>query len=118
MTIISSINWLNNPIDDLIQAVHDEYRLLRCAIYFDPELYENEKAYGYTQFDGDKIIIALDAGVPYKDLLEVLAHELAHAIAGKDSEHNDEWERIFDKIYELYDKYCENKYNGGELKLK
>ena len=62
------------------------------------------KKYGMTFFpdNGSDPIIQLDCNLSVKDAVEVLAHELAHVIAGIDKNHGKEWEDIFSEIHELY----------------
>lgn len=38
----------------------------------------------------------------FETATELLAHELAHAVAGKEAEHNVVWEEQFDKLNEFY----------------
>jgi hypothetical protein len=42
---------------------------------------------------------------------EILAHELAHVVAGKGHGHDSIWEDIFHKIAEKYEELFEAKFN-------
>ena len=56
------------------------------------DLHAEEGAWGRTHFDSNPIIIELDVDCPVRGALDVLAHELAHVIAGFEAGHGPEWE--------------------------
>lgn len=110
-----SIKWLNTPFEDVIQAAINIRGDINCEIVFNPELYNEDNIYGATHFREDgSVLIELDTNMQMSSLLETLSHELAHVIAGKEAEHNEKWEKIFEDIYAEYNRYCMSKY-GGDL---
>lgn len=105
------INWINTPLDDVIQSVSNLYGELNCDIVFDPELRNRENVYGLTNFFEDgTILIELDTESSLNIIVETLAHELAHVVAGVDAEHGDKWEEVFENIFVEYERYCKEKY--------
>lgn len=69
---------------------------------------EQEMVYaGFTMFseDGRKpLFIYVNGGVPIEHTVEIIAHEVAHVIAGVDADHGEKFQTVFDEIYQ---KYCE-----------
>ena len=65
---------------------------------------DGEPAYGLTIFPKDDGIpeVLISAEAPISAAAELLAHELAHVVAGKNAEHGPEWEAVFDAIHEEY----------------
>ena len=103
------IKWTNTPLDDVIKCAEKVYGQISCTIEIVP--IEEEKTYGCTTFcDDGEIVVTLNAAIPYMYLLEILAHELAHVIAGKGHDHDETWEKIFDNIHKEYDRYAREKY--------
>lgn len=100
----------NNPFDKILDIFENNY----------PEIAEkiteisfanitNKNVFGSTEFqDNGKIIIHIGIKGKYnkplgiEDSTEILAHELAHAIAGIGAEHNQEWENAFERLHQLY----------------
>lgn len=106
------IKWFNTPFEDVIQSATNIYGELNCEIGFNPKLHCEEEAYGVTQWCEDgTVVVQLDADTSITHLIEILAHELAHVIIGKDEEHTEKWEKAFDNIFKEYNRYCKEKYN-------
>jgi Zn-dependent peptidase ImmA (M78 family) len=55
---------------------------------------------GQTDFDRKLILIHHDQ-TPTQ-MIDVIAHELAHVICGLESGHNDGWENTYGRIFTLY----------------
>lgn len=58
--------------------------------------------FGLYGDDGGLPVIYVSAVLPFNNVVEVVAHEMAHVIAGQDEEHNEEWEQAFADIHLLY----------------
>lgn len=107
------VQWGNTPFDDVIQAALNLYPDIECEIYFVQDLKERENAYGATQFcDDGTIYIELDANTTVVHLIEILAHELAHVVVNRSEEddHGEKWEKVFEEIFQEYNRYGEEKY--------
>lgn len=99
----------NNPIDILLAVFEKNFPKTAEKIKTIEFAIIEDGAFGVTQFNDDgSIEICIS---PYKKrkhkmdfetATELLAHELAHAIAGEEAEHNAVWEAQFDKLNELY----------------
>lgn len=99
----------NNPIDILLAVFEENFPKTAEKIKTVAFAMIEDGAFGVTQFNDDGSIEIYIS--PYKKrkqkmdfetATELLAHELAHAIAGKEAEHNAVWEAQFDKLNELY----------------
>lgn len=67
-----------------------------------------DDACGFTYFDGDKTpVIAIHSEVPTDASIEIIAHEVAHVVAGKNEGHGAKWEEIFNTIHLEYTKVVE-----------
>lgn len=99
----------NNPIDILLYAFEkcfpktaEKIKTIEFAVI--------DEGFACTDFADDGSIsiyisptIKNDEPITFEVATELLAHELAHAIAGKEAEHNAVWEAQFDKLNELYE---------------
>lgn len=105
---------VNNPIDLLLSGFEKEYpeaakKINRIAFG------EVDNGFAMTTFDDDgraEIILSPTikdgAEITFLIATELLAHELAHIIAGADAEHGEEWEKHCDRLFELYMIEAEN----------
>ena len=98
----------NNPIDILL-AVFEKNFPKTAEKVKTIEFACVDEGFACTDFADDgsisiyiSPIIKNDEPITFEVATELLAHELAHAIAGKDEEHNAVWEAQFDKLNELY----------------
>ena len=102
-----------NPFQDVIEAAISisKKNLKKCTIQFDPKLANGDNyPHGETIFQKDnKIIIAISSKLSIENALEVLAHELAHAIVGYDDKHRYKWKKAFLKIHKEYIKIVKEK---------
>jgi Zn-dependent peptidase ImmA (M78 family) len=100
-----------NPFQDIINAAKFISPKLKCIIQFDPKLANGDNyPHGETLFQKDKsIIISVSSKLSVENALEVLAHELAHAIVGYDDKHGYKWKRVFNKIHKEYIKIVKRK---------
>jgi len=65
--------------------------------------------WGYTEFPESSetpVIIRLSVWLPIIHTCEILAHELAHVVAGLEASHGEKWEQEFSKIHQkVWDNY-------------
>lgn len=96
----------NNPIDITLEAVSILYPDLKCRIQFNPELRGMEHGEcGSCVFEDDGIYIDISTEIPFIAISEIIAHEIAHAVTGKNVEgdgHTKEWEAEFENILKKY----------------
>jgi len=95
-----------NPFTVVIDIFTDMYPDKSCKIEFVQELYKKEKAYGGAHFpgDGSNPTVSIDVETPVLGAVEVLAHELSHVAVGEGKGHGKEWEKVFDDIYNEFNK--------------
>jgi len=101
-----------NPYEVLLQAVKNLYGDFNVHIEFDASFRKRFVFFGHwgeTCFPDDNgpPTIKVSAHLPVIHSLEIIAHELAHVIAGQSAGHNREWEEIFEKIYKEWEKLAE-----------
>lgn len=92
-----------NPHQIIIDIFNKNFPEIECDIVFVTGLYKTEQAYGCIEYDTTPMKISIDAEeTSYAISIEILAHELAHAVAGKKNKHGKKWEMVFNKINQLY----------------
>lgn len=102
---------MNDPTAIVALAFRELYPRLRYYAQYVPSLEDNDgqTAYGLTIFpdDGSTPVVCISAEAPVSAAPELLAHELAHIVAGETAEHGPEWkaaeEAIFQKYNEIFD---------------
>jgi predicted SnoaL-like aldol condensation-catalyzing enzyme len=107
----------NNPIDTVMQAANELYPDLKVFMQFDPSvrhgkfLFLRWGTHGYTNFPADKSEpqINISSKINLGRIVEVIAHEIAHAVAGYDADHGKAWQTEFDKIFDKYNEIMRSK---------
>ena len=103
--------FVNNPFPALFEAFECLYKYAESVeVYlvmpeeFDLTGDDGETAVGLTLCpdDGGEPVIYVSAELPFYNVVEIVAHEMAHVIAGQDAGHSDEWEQAFSDIHMLY----------------
>jgi hypothetical protein len=98
------------PFDLVLQAVNELYPGFDVSISFLPEeefakYVKDSAAYGVTLFEVNlPPLILINAMTPAMHCVEIIAHEVAHVVAGLRAGHGKKWWKEFENIYE---KYCE-----------
>lgn len=89
-----------DPFQLVLDVAHDLFPKFRADIYFGAE---SDKGYGSTDFPEGKVPnITISAEVPYGAAPEILAHEIAHVVAGIKAGHGKKWDDVFTKIQREY----------------
>lgn len=93
---------VQNPISELEAAARDAFPAIDCDVTF--AVFPDDGPYGQTLWpdDGGRVVVQVAVGIPLEAVVEVMAHELAHVVAGADAEHGQEWEAAFDAIHRAY----------------
>lgn len=97
----------NNPIDILL-AVFEKHFPKTAEQIKTIEFAHIDEGFACADFNKDGIRIFIsptikdNAPITFEVATELLAHELAHAIAGEEAGHGVIWEAQFDKLNELY----------------
>jgi hypothetical protein len=107
---MEKIKYLNNPFDTVIQATKELYPGLRADIQFDDRLRYFKFLFirighcGETWFpeDGSTPLINVSTNIPFRGMIDVLAHELAYAAVGHGKGHGVEWRGAFEAIHKKY----------------
>ena len=103
-----SITIFGDPIQAVVSVCEKLYPEVNIEIAFEDREFEGEEGLGYTLFpdDGSEPYIIISADVPYKGVIEIIAHEVAHVVIGElpDGEdyHGAEWQTEFDRIHRAY----------------
>ena len=99
---------INNPIDILLSVFEKEYpseaKKINKIVFS-----KIDKGFGATLFNDDGSVdvfisptLRRGKAITVEIAAELLAHELAHVIAGYEAEHGEVWEKHYDRLYELY----------------
>jgi hypothetical protein len=104
------VKFVGDPMAEIIKAAEFLYPSLDVEIYvgaFDEE--ESDAPLGRTVWpdDGSPVYITISLDCPLCAMPEIMAHEIAHVVAGIDAEHGDAWEAEFSRIHEQYGKQME-----------
>lgn len=97
-------------INDPMPLIYKAFRLLYPEtqvdeIYYQPGLTDDDEKEicGFTNFADDGTVqIFVSADITVLNAAEILAHELAHVVVGKDNGHNEKWESVFSEIHKKY----------------
>lgn len=98
------MNIINNPIEMLQKVMDEHYPDLKVDIYFGEQETNGVDKLGVTIFpdDGSQPVIEVNPYIPLAHITEIVAHELAHVIAGVEAEHGEAWETEFENISTLF----------------
>lgn len=110
----------NDPYQLLLAAVKNIYGYINVNISFDPTIRKRFfwGYWGVTDFDCTPVEIRISAHLPVFHSLEILAHELAHAIVGYEEGHNKKWEECFDKIHQEHQRLLRKEYDDLIIKKR
>ena len=97
----------NDPFSLVWKAFQNLYPDKECEVWYDQHQGDNHrKEYGYTNFPNDgsisQILIFAEHNINIQT--ETLAHELAHVAVGVEHEHDEEWEKAFQDIFDEYER--------------
>lgn len=98
------MNIINNPIDMLLEVMDEHYPQVKADIYFGEQETDGIDRLGVTIFpdDGGRPVIEVNPHIPLAHVAEIIAHELAHVIAGIEAGHGEKWEAEFENISTLF----------------
>lgn len=111
------MNFINNPFDILKEIMYEVYPFVtyNVDIYIGQEMTDGKETFGCTLFpenEEDRTAIEVHYSLSLNDAVEVLAHELAHVIAGKEAEHNEDWEAVFEGIHVLFQRKLDERFTA------
>lgn len=99
--------FVNDPAAVVAWAFRELYPGVEYVAQLVPNLVDPDGGpiFGETFFpeDGGVPVISISAEAPANAIPELLAHELAHLIAGVEADHGPEWETAMDAIGARYD---------------
>lgn len=106
---------VNDPFRLLIKIAKDKYPHLKAKVAFTNEMPKHgmkKEPCGVTLWPegAGTPEILIHAGIPVSGAVEVLAHEIAHLIAGHDSKHGPKWRKAFNWMHR---RYCEEVEANG-----
>ena len=91
------------------QAFKNLYPDKECKCFWEPQIRDNEnevECYGLTDFDEEtgEVTVFVKPSLTVIDATEILANELAHVAVGLEHDHDEEWEKAFDDIFNEYNR--------------
>ncbi|PWC89800.1 hypothetical protein TSH100_03955 [Azospirillum sp. TSH100] len=102
------------PVSGLIQCALGEFPSLSVKVMLVAGMADQEGAWGQTWWPdasgelhpdweaGIDALIQIDGGAPYYAIPDILAHELAHAVAGPDGGHGDVFADAYLRIHKAF----------------
>lgn len=97
---------LFDPVSLILTVANKLYPGHDVEIYVVDELPQDESSpvYGMTSFPETSgvPVIGISAELPLSSTMEVIAHEIAHVVAGKDADHDEQWEEVFLSLHAEY----------------
>ena len=99
------------------QAFKNLYPDKECKCFWEPRIRDNEngnECYGLTDFDEEtgEVTVFVKPSLTVIDATEILAHELAHVAVGLEHNHDEEWEKAFDDIFNEYNRIGDELFSG------
>lgn len=98
--------FLNDPPAIVARAFRELYPCTEYIAQLVPDLRDENGAtiYGETLFPDDSStpVVSISAEAPISAAPELLAHELAHVVAGEDAGHGPEWNAAWEAIFQKY----------------
>lgn len=90
----------NNPIQEVVGICNRLYPDKNCDLIFVEGIKEKVNAWAVTEWNGGSLKpwVCIDVSAPYSAVIELIAHEFAHVVAGEGVGHGSEWEAVFDRI--------------------
>lgn len=109
------MNFINNPFEILTEIIKENYPQVDCDIYIGQQMTDGKETFGCTLFpddDTERIVIEIHYSLSLENATEILAHELAHVIAGKEAGHEYKWEKTFDDINLLFQEKLKERFSA------
>ena len=99
------------------QAFKNLYPDKECECFWEPRIRDTEngnECYGLTDFDEEtgEVTVFVKPSLTVADATEILAHELAHVAVGLEHDHDEEWEKAFDDIFNEYNRIGDELFSG------
>lgn len=98
--------------NNLFDLMKETIELLYPSLKFDVWISDigEDNGYGYTYFPEDSVpVIEIGIHVPIGVFPEILAHEIAHVIAGIEADHSEAWDEEFSKIQDKWTELVNEK---------
>lgn len=109
--VLSMIKIVHDPVQLVLDIVQKKYPQASALVSFvDSAECDRRNCVGYTVFHRRRVpVVHVSVHAPYYGVVEVLAHELAHVVIGRDSGHGRKWKEVFEYIASEYVK-CVKKF--------
>ncbi|MBL3731567.1 hypothetical protein JIN86_18420 [Lysinibacillus sp. HST-98] len=112
------MRFINNPIEILFEIVKERYPDTDCDIIIGMQMTDGKETLGCTLFPDDpneRVVIEIHPTLSLENATEILAHELAHVIAGKEADHNEHWNAIFAELHVVFQEKLINRFEQYNL---
>jgi hypothetical protein len=110
------MKFINNPFNTLLEIMEENYPNAECDIYIGESMTDGIETFGCTLFPEEIgynwTVVEIHHSLSLTDAVEILAHELAHVVAGVDAEHNEEWESVFDHIHKEFQRKLDEQFSS------
>lgn len=99
----------HNPLSMVVEVANELWPDLNATVFWVSKINEEAETdagpAGVTYYSEDECKpneIAIRADLPIDGATEVLAHEIAHVVAGPNAKHGPEWRAAFDRLHSAY----------------
>ena len=111
--------FVNDVFGMVWKAFKNLYPDKDCKCFWSPDIrdtQDGEKCLGLTDFNEEsgEVTVFIKPTIPVVDALEIFAHELAHVAVGVKHDHDAEWEKAFDNIFNEYNRLGDEMFPCGD----
>lgn len=96
----------HDPFQVLLRVFAAEWPEARVRVQFDANEHEGgqipDGKLGYTAMDEDPPVVRVWVGCPVEGGVDIMAHELAHVVAGSAAGHGPEWRAAYNRLNLLF----------------
>lgn len=107
----------SDPVTELLKIFEKRYPDKNATLVLAGDA-EKRGNLGETYFGDDgKVFIQINIEQTLPQILDIVAHELAHLAAGPEEDHGDKWQGIYDWLFNEWDSHIEEqvKLYGGDI---
>lgn len=110
--------FINDAFSMVWLAFKNLYPDKDCKCFWEPNIRDDEdgnECYGLTDFDEEtgEVFVFVKPSLKMVDAIEILAHELAHVAVGVEHDHDEEWEKAFEGIFNEYNRIGDELFENG-----
>ena len=106
-----------DPVTELLKIFEKRYPDKNATLVLAGDV-EGHGNLGETWFgENGEIIIQISIEQTLPQMLDIIAHELAHVAIGPEEDHGEKWQSVYDWLWKEWDEYVDKqmKEHGGSV---